>query len=84
MSLSLKCYLCGSDLESYSNEVQNNQIVQNIKCKKGHRYSIDDTSLTRLAQLSRRVRAAAQTAVEKDNSQGRMALLSGNSLLDLI
>lgn len=84
MALSLKCYLCGSELESYSNSVQNNQVVQNIECKKGHKYSIDDTSLTRLAQLSRRIRSAAQVNVEKDNADGKTALLSGNALLDLI
>ncbi len=84
MALSLKCYLCGSELETYSNEVQDNQVIQNITCKKGHKYSIDDTSLTRLSQLSRRIRSAAQESVEKDNAAGKTALLAGNSLLDLI
>jgi hypothetical protein len=84
MALSLKCYLCGSELEKYSNEVQNNQVVQNIECKKGHKYSIDDTSLTRLAQLSRRIRTAAQATVEQDNAAGKTSLFAGNSLLDLV
>lgn len=84
MSLTLKCYLCGSDLEAYSNEIQNNQVVQNITCKKGHKYSVDDTSLTRLSQLSRRIRSAAQENVEKDNAEGKTPLLVGDNLLDLI
>ncbi len=76
MALSLKCYLCGADLESYSNETKNGQAIQNIACKKGHKFSIDDNGLTQLAQFSRKFRAATLDFVEQDNASGNIPLIS--------
>jgi hypothetical protein len=76
MALTLKCYLCGAELESYSNEIRNGKTVQSLSCKKGHKYSLDDNGLTQLAQFSRRFRAATLDFVEKDNAAGNAPLIS--------
>jgi len=80
MALTLKCYLCGANLESLSDETRGDQVVQNIVCSKGHKYSIDDNGLTQMSQFSRRVRAAALDFVESKNAEGNNPLISDFSL----
>jgi hypothetical protein len=61
--------------------MKDGQVVQNIECRKGHKFSIDDRALTQIAQLSRRIRTAAQKTVEQDNAKGKSTNLFGDAFI---